>query len=132
MKPGARPSIDLARLPARASPIITTEDRICSRRSAIPTRARRARPSLYDQVEACRAYADSKGYHIVGEFNDIDSPTHPNEGAGAAAVLEKLGENPSTVVLIYQPDADVLERLQGRAGALESVPALASRAARMP
>src|SRR3954453_2666365 len=87
------------------------------------------RPSLYDQVEACRAHAQSKGYHIVGEFNDIDSPGHPNEGAGAASVLEQLGEDSSTVVLIYQPDADVLERLQERAGTVEAVPALAARAA---
>ena len=95
-------------------------------------RPQSARPALYDQVEACRAYAESKGYHIVGEFNDIDSPDHPNEGAGAASVLEKLGEDPTTVVLIYQPDADVLERLQERAGTVESVPALAARTARTP
>jgi hypothetical protein len=96
------------------------------------SRPQSGRASLYDQVEACRAYAESKGYHIVGEFNDIESPAHPNQGAGAAAVLEKLGEDPTTVVLIYQPDADVLERLQQRAGTVESVPALASRAARLP
>jgi hypothetical protein len=96
------------------------------------SRPQDARPSLYDQVEACRVYAENKGYHIIGEFNDIESPTHPNEGAGAAAVLEKVGQDPTTVVLIYQPDVDVVERLHEHVPTIESVPALASRTASMP
>jgi hypothetical protein len=93
-------------------------------------RPQSARPTLYDQVEACRAYAQAQGYRIVGEYNDVETPTHPNQGAGVAALLEALADDPSTAVLIYQPDQDVLDRLQAKSATVEAVPAIAQRAAR--
>ena len=92
-------------------------------------RASSARPTLYDQFAACRAYAEAQRYHIVGEYNDIDTPSHPNEGAGFAMILRMLADDPTTVVLIYQPDQDVVDQLAAHQAKVEPVTTLAERAA---
>jgi hypothetical protein len=81
-----------------------------------------------DQVVACRAYAETHGYNIVGEFNDIDTSDHPNQYAGMDALRTMLAENPETVVLSYQLDPEVQERLRTSGARIETVPTLASRA----
>jgi len=85
------------------------------------------RPSLMDQVMACRAYAKEHGYDIVGEFNDIDTSDHPNQYAGMEALQTMLAEDPETVVLSYQLASEVHERLRTTSARIETVP-LASRA----
>ncbi len=87
------------------------------------------RPSLMDQVMACRAYAEERGYSIVGEFNDIDTGDHPNQHTGLHALQETLVEDPATVVLSYQPDQEVQDVLTTNGAKLEAVPPLATRAA---
>jgi hypothetical protein len=82
-----------------------------------------------DQVMACRAYADERGYSIVGEFNDIDTSDHPNQHAGMQALQAILAENPETVVLSNQPDREVQDALTANGAKLEVVPPLAARAA---
>jgi hypothetical protein len=86
------------------------------------------RPSLMDQVMACRAYAKTHGYDIVGEFNDIDTSDHPNQYTGMEALQTMLAENPETVVLSYQLAPEVHERLRTTGARVEAVPPLASRA----
>ena len=86
------------------------------------------RPSLMDQVMACRAYAEAHGYSIVGEFNDIDTGDHPNQYAGMKALQAMLAQNPETMVLSYQPDAEVHDKLTASGATLEAVPPLATRA----
>jgi hypothetical protein len=86
------------------------------------------RPSLMDQVMACRDYAKQHGYDLVGEFNDIDTSDHPNQYAGMEALQTMLAEDPETVVLSYQLDPGVQERLKTIGARLEVVPMLASRA----
>jgi hypothetical protein len=86
------------------------------------------RPSLMDQVMACRAYAETHGYNIVGEFNDIDTSDHPNQYAGMQALRAMLAANPETVVLSYQLDPEVHDRLRTSGATVEVVPPLASRA----
>jgi hypothetical protein len=85
-----------------------------------------------DQVMACRAYAETHGYDIVGEFNDIDTSDHPSEYAGMEALRTMLAEDPSTVILGYQLDPEVEERLRDNGATLEAVPPLASRAVAHP
>ena len=85
------------------------------------------RPSLMEQVMACRAYAKTHGYDIVGEFNDIDTSDHPNQYKGMEALRTMLAEDPETVVLSYQLAPEVHERLRTAGARLEVVP-LASRA----
>jgi hypothetical protein len=85
------------------------------------------RPSLMDQVMACRAYAKMHSYDVVGEFNDIDTSDHPNQYAGMEALRTMLAEDPETVVLSYQLAPEVHERLGATGAKLEVVP-LASRA----
>jgi hypothetical protein len=87
------------------------------------------RPSIMDQVMACRAYAEARGYSIIGEFNDIDTSDHPNQNAGMAAVRETLAEAPEAVVLICQPDPEIHDQLTASGATLEAVPALEMRAA---
>jgi hypothetical protein len=87
------------------------------------------RPSIMDQLTACRAYAEAHGYNIVGEFNDIDTSDHPKQDAGIAAVRATLAEAPETVVLICQPDSEIQDQLTASGATLEAVPALAMRAA---
>ena len=86
------------------------------------------RPSLMDQVMACRAYAETHGYNIVGEFNDIDTSDHPNQYAGMKALRTMLAEDPETVVLSYLLEPEVQERLRESGAKVEAVPQLASRA----
>ena len=90
------------------------------------------RPSLMDQVMACRAYAESHGYTIVGEFNDIDTSDHPNQYAGMKELQAAIAEARETVVLSYQPDPEVHERLTASGATLEAVPPLATRTAGQP
>ena len=90
------------------------------------------RPSLMDQVMACRAYAETHGYDIVGEFNDIDTSDHPSQYAGMDALRTMLAKDPSTVILGYQLDPEVQERLRANGATLEAVPPLASRAVAHP
>lgn len=90
------------------------------------------RPSLMDQVMACRAYAATRGYDIVGEFNDIDTSDHPNQYTGMKALLTMLAEDPETVVLSYQLSPTVQDRLRESGATIEAVPSLASRAVAQP
>src|SRR5262245_5452212 len=90
------------------------------------------RPSLMDQVMACRAYAETHGYDIVGEFNDIDTSDHPSQYAGMEALRTMLAEDPDTVVLSYQLDPEVQQRLRAGGATLEAVSPLASRAVAHP
>ena len=87
------------------------------------------RPSLMDQVMACRAYAEERGYSIVGEFNDINTSDHPNQHTGMRALQATLAEDPETVVLSYQPDQEIQDALTANGARLEVVPPLATRAA---
>jgi hypothetical protein len=82
-----------------------------------------------DQVMACRAYAEAHGYTIIGEFNDIDTSDHPNQNAGLETLRAALAENPDTVVLTYQPDAETERELTANGARLEAVPPLATREA---
>jgi hypothetical protein len=82
-----------------------------------------------DQLMACRAYAEARGYRIVGEFNDIDTSDHPNQNAGMESVQKALAEDPGTVVLSCQPDPEVHDRLTAGGATLEAVPAPAMREA---
>ena len=86
------------------------------------------RPSLMDQVMACRAYAETHGYNIVGEFNDIDTSDHPNQYTGMKALRTMLAEDPETVVLSYQLDQEVQDRLRESGAKFEAVPPPTSRA----
>jgi hypothetical protein len=90
------------------------------------------RLSLMDQVMACRAYAEARGYDIVGEFNDIDASDHPSQYAGMQALRTMLDRDPETVVLTCQLDSEIQERLRESGATLEAVPPLASRAVGRP
>src|SRR5262245_12540653 len=83
------------------------------------------RPSLMEQVMACRAYAETHGYTIVGEFNDIETSDHPNQYVGMQALQAMLAEDPETVVLSYQPNPEVHDRLIASGARLEAAPPLA-------
>jgi hypothetical protein len=87
------------------------------------------RPSLMDQVMACRAHAEARGYSIVGEFNDIDASDHPNQHLGLKALQALIAEGPETVVLSYQPDPQIQDELAAGGVTLEAVPPLAARMA---
>jgi len=82
-----------------------------------------------DQVMACRAYAEARGYSIVGEFNDIDTSDHPNQHTGMQALQVTLAEDPESVVLIYQPDQEVQDVFTTNGANLEAVPPLTARTA---
>ena len=86
------------------------------------------RPSLMDQVMACRAYAQAHGHNIVGEFNDIDTSDHPNQYSGMKALRTMLAEDPETVVLCYQLDPEVQDRLRESGARVEAVSQPVSRA----
>ena len=90
------------------------------------------RPSLMEQVMACRAYAKTHDYDIVGEFNDIDTSDHPNQYAGMEALQAMLAKAPETVVLSYQLAPEVHDRLRTTGAKVEAVPPLDSRAVGQP
>ena len=76
-------------------------------------------------------FAESHGYDIVGEFNDIDTSDHPNQFAGLEALQTLLAKHPETVVLSYQLDPEVQDRLRAGGATVEAVP-LNSRAVAQP
>jgi hypothetical protein len=94
------------------------------------TRLEDGRPTINDQLAACRAFAEQHGYSIIGEFNDIDTSDHPSQNAGIAAVQATLAEAPETLVLSYNPDPDVYDQLTASGATLEAVPALLTQTAR--
>jgi hypothetical protein len=85
-----------------------------------------------EHVMACRAYAEAHGYEIVGEFNDIDTSDHPSQFAGLEALQTLLAEDPETVVLSYQLEPKVHDRLRASGATIETVPPLNSRAVAQP
>ena len=79
------------------------------------------RPTLLDQFIACRNYAAAHNYQIVGEFNDIDEADHQAAGAGQQVIREAVAHDGATIILVCQPSASMLDRLNalgGRGGAL--------------
>ena len=84
------------------------------------------RPTLLDQFTACADYAKAHDYSIVGEFNDIDEEDHHATGAGLEATANAISQYGAEVILVYQPSAAVLERLNELGAKIENVAAAPS------
>ena len=82
------------------------------------------RPTLLDQFTACRDYAAAHDYAIAGEFNDIDKGDHQATGAALEATRDAVARGGATVILVYQPSAPVLDRLNALGAKIENVTAL--------
>ena len=80
------------------------------------------RPTLVDQFAYCRDYATAHGYTILSEFNDIDTPDHEVTGAAMEAIRNTVASHESTVVLVYQPSAAMLDQLNNLGAKIEAVP----------
>ncbi len=59
------------------------------------------RPSLLDQFKACHTYANTHGYKIVGEFNDIDEEDHKATGAGLEASGNAISQYGAAVIFLF-------------------------------
>lgn len=86
-------------------------------------------PSLNDQLAACRAHARAQGYTVVGEFNEIEEADHPASGAALEAVRNAVANDGATVILAYQPNDVLRERLSALGAPVESAAAAAGDAA---
>jgi hypothetical protein len=85
------------------------------------------RPTLLDQFTACRDYAAAHSYMIVGEFNDIDDDDHKATGAALEAISDAVSHQGAATILVYQPSAAVLDRLNTLGATVENVTALVAQ-----
>ena len=79
------------------------------------------RPTLMDQFKMCHDYAAAHGYTIAAELNEIDEPDHDPTGAVLDDIREAIAEHRATVILVFQPSAWALERLEGLGAPIEKV-----------